>query len=68
MTYIGRVHNGQIELPPDTVLPEGAVVRVETVDEPDPADCLSDLAVDGGPPDLAAEHDHYVYGTPKRGA
>lgn len=27
---------------------------------------LVELAVDGGPPDLAAQHDHYIYGTPKR--
>lgn len=33
----------------------------------DPALDLSDLAVHTGIPDLAHEHDHYLYGTPKRG-
>jgi predicted DNA-binding antitoxin AbrB/MazE fold protein len=33
----------------------------------DPAFDLSDLAVETGIPDLASEHDHYLYGTPKRG-
>jgi len=27
---------------------------------------LLDLAIDTGVPDLAAQHDHYLYGTPKR--
>jgi predicted DNA-binding antitoxin AbrB/MazE fold protein len=35
--------------------------------ERDPAYDLSDLAVEAGIPDLASEHDHYLYGTPKRG-
>lgn len=35
--------------------------------ERDPAFDLSDLAVHTGIPDLAHEHDHYLYGTPKRG-
>ena len=32
----------------------------------DPADDLSSLAVKSGIADLAAEHDSYLYGTPKR--
>lgn len=27
---------------------------------------LEDLAVDTGMPDLAAQHDHYLYGVPKK--
>lgn len=36
--------------------------------ENDPAFNLSSLAVKTGISDLAAEHDHYLYGTPKRNA
>jgi len=32
----------------------------------DPADRIFELAVETGVPDLAEQHDHYVYGTPKR--
>jgi hypothetical protein len=34
--------------------------------ESDPAFDLASLAVKTGITDLAAEHDHYLYGTPKR--
>ena len=34
----------------------------------DPAFGLSSLAVKTNIPDLAAEHDHYLYGTSKRGS
>jgi predicted DNA-binding antitoxin AbrB/MazE fold protein len=33
----------------------------------DPAFGLSDLAVDGGPADLAHEHNFYLYGAPRQG-
>lgn len=33
----------------------------------DPAFDIASLAVETGIPDLAKEHDHYLYGTPKRG-
>ena len=68
MTHRGTVKNGKVELEPGDSLPEGTIVRVEPVsDSPDPADDLGAEAVDGGPPDLSAEHDHYIYGTPRRG-
>lgn len=41
--------------------PEG-----ETVREPGALDSILDLAQDFGIPDLAEQHDHYLYGTPKR--
>lgn len=68
MVYFGRVKNGKVELDPSVRLPEGATVKVDLVraDEPDPADDLSSFAVDTGITDLAAQHDHYLYGTPKR--
>ncbi|MFA5160175.1 MAG: antitoxin family protein [Candidatus Omnitrophota bacterium] len=33
----------------------------------DPAFDIASLAVDTNIPDLSAEHDHYLYGSPKRG-
>jgi predicted DNA-binding antitoxin AbrB/MazE fold protein len=51
-------------------LPEGSEVKI-SLELPtpisDPAYDLATLAVDGGPSDLAHEHDHYLYGAPKRG-
>lgn len=45
--------------------------RVELViakndEEQDPALGLAELAIDTGISDLAREHDHYLYGTPRR--
>lgn len=68
MTYRGTVINGKIELEEDMALPEGTIVRVEPVEKSeDPADGLADEAVPTGIPDLASQHDHYTYGTPKHG-
>jgi hypothetical protein len=71
MVYFGKVKDGKIIPEPGARLQEGATVRIEPVEEPaaaDPVYRLGDFAVDdGGPPDVAAEHDHYIYGTPKRG-
>ena len=63
--------------PVDLPVDREYVVTVEGVARPgdgepgdvdgDPALDLSDLAVHTGIPDLAHEHDHYLYGTPKRG-
>jgi hypothetical protein len=36
------------------------------MDEPGLLDDLLDLVTDFGISDLAAQHDHYLYGTPKR--
>ena len=67
--------NGVVVLPPGTGLPEGAKVQVEPLKE-EPANGqgeslltrLGDVvgAIDDLPEDLAAQHDHYLYGTPKR--
>jgi hypothetical protein len=75
MLLEGTVINGTIVLDGDEKLPEGARVEVAvkepkaSVGEKKPtllgllklAGTLSDL-----PPDFAAEHDHYIHGTPKR--
>ena len=57
-------------------LPTGQVfeVRVEAIEPPQkPKTALQKLLevaekypVEGLPPDAAAQHDHYLYGTPKR--
>lgn len=71
MTYRGQVKNGQIMLDAPAELPEGAMVNVEVVDsgkrEPTIWEKLLALAgtVQGLPPDMARNHDHYLYGTPK---
>ena len=70
MTFIGRVSNGTIVLPPDAHLPEGTEVRVEAL-----ASGARNLAeryarligiADDLPADLAENLDHYVHGHPKR--
>lgn len=72
MTYRGHVRNGQITLDEPAPLPEGAEVQVEIRDHGEPAptiwDKLRKLAgtVEGLPSDMAENHDHYLYGTPKR--
>ncbi|MCP4248486.1 MAG: hypothetical protein GY778_15670 [bacterium] len=71
MTYQGRVKNGLVVLEGEAALAEGTVVRVEPVtDRPlmDLARLTEQLPGDGDwPADGAAEHDHYLYGTPKQG-
>ena len=80
MTFQGHVKNGAIV--PDTpiVLPEGATVQIEvlpsvperderkTSDIPTLYERLKPFVgiLDGLPEDAAANHDHYLYGTPKR--
>ena len=75
MTLQGTVINGAIVLDHAAQLPEGA--RVEVIFEDKPAaqeagtatlaflmkyaGCMKDL-----PADFAAQHDHYIHGTPKK--
>lgn len=66
MTYLGTVRNGKIELEPGADLPDGTPVRVELLaDDKNPAIGLANEAVDSGIEDLATQHNHYIYGTPK---
>ncbi|QDU21625.1 hypothetical protein [Urbifossiella limnaea] len=65
--FDGRVivPDGPVELP--TGLP--LRIRVELADNPEPRfAALLGFAADlpDAPPDLAAQHDHYLTGTPKR--
>ncbi len=77
MTLQGQVRGGVIVFDPPVTLPEGAEVHVQVLDaqadQPgaEPASLFERLqafvgAAKGLPPDLAAQHDHYLYGTPKR--
>ena len=72
MVYRGQVKNGVVILEGEQSLPEGTIVQVETVEAEKPADTLGKRlmkyagAIDGLPSDLAHNHDHYLYGTPKK--
>jgi len=77
MVYFGKIQNGKIVPESELRLPEGARVRIEPVtpsgpdgggDPSDPVYRLGDDAVETGIADFSGEHDHYIYGTPKRGA
>lgn len=76
MVYFGKVRHGKIETDPGIRLPEGEIVRIEPVngaapapDGSDPLDRIAELVVhDDLPADMAREHDHYIYGMPKRGS
>jgi hypothetical protein len=76
MTYRGHVKNGQIALDEAASLPEGAEVNVQVIEHDTSqtsGDGLSKLLMRHAgkgrdlPTDLAAEHDHYAHGKPKRG-
>ena len=70
MTLEGRVENGAIVLDPPTALPDGTRVRVEIIPRAESTlfDDLGHLAGKAKhlPPDAAEQHDHYLYGTPKK--
>ncbi len=72
MTLTARVHNHSIALPEDVSIAEGTLVEIHTLEEaPKPprggAWMLKYAGVaDDLPADAAAQHDHYLYGTPKR--
>ena len=71
MVYRGYVKGGVVVLDPKVELPEGIEVSVE----PLPPQSRKTLAERLGnligsmpelPPDMAAQHDHYLHGAPKR--
>lgn len=77
MTLHGQVRGGVIVFDPPVVLPEGTEVQVHVVISSgevssDASESLYERlkplvgAAKGLPTDLAAQHDHYLYGTPKR--
>jgi hypothetical protein len=82
MTLQGHVHNGAIVFDPPVALPEGATVQVQVVSPQSIAEnvktstgeiptllkSMQDFVgkFEGLPPDASANHDHYLYGAPKR--
>ena len=71
MTFRGHVNHGVVVLEPGIELPEGIEVSVELVTPPPRktlAEQLGDLigSVPDLPADMAAQHDHYLHGAPKR--
>jgi hypothetical protein len=68
MVYFGRVKKGLVVVESRSRLPDGLRVRIEPMHDgvDDPAYRLWELAVDAGPADLSEQHDHYLYGAPKR--
>jgi len=72
MSFTATVENDVIKLPPGVHLPDGTKVVIEPeMDALGPAlsEVFKDFVgkADGLPVDFAAEHDHYIHGTPKRG-
>ncbi len=75
MSLEGHVENGRIVLDEPAKLPEGTKVRVEVVRTPEASAEIPTLyerlkpfvgILDGLPEDAALNHDHYLYGTPKK--
>jgi hypothetical protein len=70
MDYQGTVHNGVVIFNGEPPLPEGAVVRVVPItteplqpvpsEQPDPLFSMTELAVQTGLTDLAANADRYL--------
>jgi hypothetical protein len=68
VSFISKVTDGAIEVPPGVDIPDGTPVRVEPIHEEPLAKRLKDVigCVEGMPPDFAQQHDHYIHGTPKK--
>ncbi len=76
MTYRGKVQGGVVILEGSAQPPEGAVVSVNVIEPavaerasaPTWAEVFKDVIgkAKGLPADSAENHDHYLYGVPKR--
>jgi hypothetical protein len=69
ITALAVFQNGQLHLTDPVQLPEGMAVRltITPLEEPyDPLDAVIGIG-ESGRTDGAANHDHYIYGTRKRG-
>ena len=79
MNYRGHVKDGLVVLDTPGLLPEGAEVRIEVLSSEkegplldEKGETLGDKLMKfagravGLPEDAAVNHDHYLYGTPKR--
>ncbi|MFA7235343.1 MAG: hypothetical protein WC058_00645 [Phycisphaeraceae bacterium] len=67
MTYKGHIKNGVAVLDDDVKLPEGSEVLIQPI-QSSLSETLRTLAGKGKnlPSDGSVQHDHYIYGTPKR--
>jgi hypothetical protein len=72
MTITARVQNRTITLPADAPIADGTMVTVHIMDEAAPKRTGTSWMLkyagiaDDLPADASAQHDHYLYGTPKR--
>lgn len=72
MSFTGTIKNGVVVLPPGTQLPEGAEVRIETLELAPEDDPFLAAALKAArprpdwPKDYALNHGHYVSGEPKK--
>jgi hypothetical protein len=72
MVLEGTIRNGTIVLDQPPVLPEGSRVEVVVKPTAQEASPLGEMLLRhagkavGLPEDLAAQHDHYLHGTPRR--
>ncbi len=73
MSITATVENNTIKLPVGVHLPDGTAVRVEPIESGVKSTFAKRYAafvgaVKDAPSDLAENHDHYLYGAPKRTA
>jgi len=72
MSFEGTIMNGTVVFDEPPALPDGTRVAVVVVEPAKPASDLGAMLLrhagkaKGLPEDAAAQHDHYLYGTPKR--
>ncbi len=69
MTYKAHIKNGVAVLDDGAKLPEGSEVLIQPVESSiSLGELLRDVAGKGKdlPSDGSVQHDHYIYGTPKR--
>lgn len=75
MSFEGHIENGRIVLDEPAQLPEGAKVRVEVLHDSAATTENRTLyerlkpfvgILEGLPEDAALNHDHYLYGSPKK--
>jgi hypothetical protein len=72
MTYKGRIKNGVVVFDEAPPLPDGAEVEVKVAPAKKERSALGRKLLKfagkakGLPPDMAKNHDHYLYGLPKK--
>ncbi len=72
MSITGKVKNGVVVLPPGANFPEGAAVRIETLEVAPQDDPFLAAALKAAKPrphwpkDYALNHGHYISGEPRK--